>query len=96
MREMDMSTGKPRRYIVGNARVAAGSIMAAATLAAVTAFASAPPVAPQPTTTGAAAPPSRLQGVHADLKRAVALRQVTAEQADRFEAQLVRRIQAGA
>ncbi|MDQ6753290.1 MAG: hypothetical protein M3017_07790 [Actinomycetota bacterium] len=90
-----MSTGKPRRYIVRSARVAAGTVMAAATLAAVTAFSSAAS-APPASATSASETPSRIMGVHADMERAVALRQVTPEQASRFEQQLIRRIQADA
>ena len=91
-----MTTGKPRRYIVRNARNAAGTVMAAATLAAVTAFTSAPTAAPASASSSTSQAPSRIQGVHADMQRAVALRQVTPEQAQRFERQLVRRIQGDA
>ncbi len=86
-----MSTGKPRRYIVRGAKIAAGTMIAAATLAASTAF-SAAGSTPSPN----AAASSRIDGVHADLARAVALRQVTEEQAGRFEQQLIRRIQTDA
>jgi hypothetical protein len=88
-----MSQGKPRRYIVQNARLTAGTAMAAAALAAVTAFA---PAAAAPSSVSATASGSRIDGIHADLARAVALGQVSEEQAGRFEEQLVRRIQSGA
>ncbi len=83
-----MSTGKPRRYIVRGAKIAAGTMLAAATLAASSAFSGVGASTPSPT-----AASSRIDGVHADLVRAVALRQVTQEQAGRFEQQLIRRIQ---
>ncbi len=86
-----MSTGKPRRYIVRGAKIAAGTMIAAATLAASTAFSAA-----GSTTSSSPATSSRIDGVHADLARAVALRQVTEEQAGRFEQQLIRRIQSDA
>ncbi|WP_434615197.1 hypothetical protein [Arthrobacter sp. A5] len=91
MKEISMSTGKPRRYIVRGAKVAAGTMLAAATLAASTAFSGVGTSTPSP-----AAASSRIDGVHADLAHAVALRQVTQEQAGRFEQQLIRRIQSDA
>lgn len=94
-----MPTGKPRRYIVNNAvnnaKTAAGTAMAAAALAAVTAFAPASS-APPSSSPSAASSGTRIDGIHSDLARAVALGQVSQEQAGRFEEQLVRRIQSGA
>ncbi|MFI5085885.1 MAG: hypothetical protein ACHP7K_08150 [Actinomycetales bacterium] len=90
-----MSSQQRKRYIVRRsamktATAAAGTFVAAATLAAVTAFA---PAASAPSSSVAAN--ERIQGVHEDLNRAVALHQVTAEQARQFEAQLARRIAGG-
>jgi hypothetical protein len=94
---MSMTTAKPRQYVVRNAKVTAGTMMAAATLAAVTAFSSSPTAPPTTASSSSASQaPARIQGVHADMERAVALRQVTPEQAQRFEQQLIRRIQADA
>ena len=59
---------------------AAGGVVAAATLAAGVVMSPAP------------APTARLDGVHADLQRAVALHQITEEQAAFLEAQLAREI----
>lgn len=70
----------PRRSIAGRAAAAAGGVVAAATLAAGIAMSPAP------------APSARLVGVHEDLARAVALRQITDEQAAFFEAQIARAI----
>ncbi|WP_288026935.1 hypothetical protein [Arthrobacter sp.] len=78
-------------------KVAMGTAMAAATLAAVTALSG--PVVSQDPAAILASPvnsaSSRIAGVQADMARAVALRQVTPEQAAFLEKQLVRRIQAG-
>ncbi|MBW4094024.1 MAG: hypothetical protein HIU81_00740 [Acidobacteria bacterium] len=87
-----MTSKKPRRYVVAkstmkSATAAAGTLVAAATLAAITAFAPASSIPTQSVTAS-----SRMSGVHQDLARAVALNQVTAEQAKRFEEQLTRRI----
>lgn len=70
----------PKKSIAGRAAAAAGGVVAAATLAAGIAMAPAP------------APSARLDGVHADLARAVALRQITDEQAAFLEAQIARSI----
>jgi hypothetical protein len=74
-----------------------GTAMAAATLAAVTVLAA--PVISQDPAAILASPvnsaSSRIAGVHEDIARAVALNQVTPEQAAFLEKQLVRRIQAG-
>ena len=58
----------------------AGGVVAAATLAAGVVMSPTP------------APSARLDGVHADLQRAVALHQITEEQAAFLEAQLAREI----
>ena len=72
------------RYVTRSA--AAGTIATAATSVAAAALAASIIFSP------AADAPSRLEGVHADLARAVQLNQVTAEQASRFEAKLAGRI----
>ncbi len=48
-----------------------------------------------PTSTGATGPQVRLRAVRAELENAVALRLVTSSQAEKFYAQLERRIAAG-
>lgn len=70
----------PKKSIAGRAAAAAGGVVAAATLAAGIAMSPAP------------AASARLDGVHADLARAVALKQITDEQAAFFEAQIARAI----
>ncbi|GAA2199041.1 hypothetical protein [Sinomonas flava] len=69
-----------KRTFAGRAAAAAGGVVAAATLAAGVVMSPAP------------APTARLDGVHADLQRAVALRQITGEQAAFLEAQLRQQI----
>lgn len=69
-----------RKSIAGRAAAAAGGVVAAATLATGIVMSPVP------------APTARLDGVHADLARAVALRQITGEQAAFLEAQLARAI----
>ena len=64
----------------GGVVAAASGVVAAATLAAGVVMSPAP------------APSARLDGVHADLQRAVALHQITEEQAAFLEAQLAREI----
>ncbi|WP_342745564.1 hypothetical protein [Sinomonas mesophila] len=64
----------------GGVVAAAGGVVAAATLAAGVVMSPAP------------APSARLDGVHEDLQRAVALHQITEEQAAFLEAQLAREI----
>lgn len=76
---------KSRRYIVRGAKAAAGTVLAAATVAAMTAF------APIPTSTTPSST-ARLAGVHQDLTRAIELRQLTPEQAKKFEQRLLRQI----
>ncbi|BCT77260.1 hypothetical protein SCMU_31020 [Sinomonas cyclohexanicum] len=76
----DGKDASPKRSIAGRAVAAAGGVVAAATLATGIAMAPAPSAA------------ARLDGVHEDLARAVALRQITDEQAAFFEAQIARAI----
>ncbi|AJT41842.1 hypothetical protein [Psychromicrobium lacuslunae] len=76
---------KSRRYIVRGAKAAAGTVLAAATVAAMTAF------APVPSST-ASSSTARLAGVHQDLTRAIELRQLTPEQAEKFEKRLLKQI----
>ncbi|MCU6482225.1 hypothetical protein QO003_002018 [Arthrobacter silviterrae] len=79
-------------------KAAVGTAVAAATLAAVTAL-SGPVYSSDPASilsSPANSASSRIAGVHADMARAVALQQVTPEQAAFLEQQLVRRIQADA
>ncbi|WP_150117184.1 hypothetical protein [Arthrobacter sp. ERGS1:01] len=79
-------------------KAAVGSAVAAATLAAVTVL-SGPVFSSDPAAILAApvnSASSRIAGVKEDMARAVALQQVTAEQAAFLENQLVRRIQSGA
>jgi copper(I)-binding protein len=71
-------------------KAAVGTAVAAATLAAVTVFSGGAAVANTESTA------SRIAGVQQDLARAVALQQVTSEQAAAFEKQMVRRIQSQA
>ncbi len=80
----------PVRYVARSATAAATTIGIAAAAAgtAVAAAAVAASVVLSPVPDAAA----RLEGVHADLQRAVELRQLTAEQALRFEAKLAGRI----
>ncbi|GAB3281449.1 hypothetical protein GCM10027449_22500 [Sinomonas notoginsengisoli] len=72
--------GAPKRSIAGRAAAAAGGMVAAATLATGIVM------SPTPSAT------ARLDGVHEDLARAVALRQITGEQAAFLEAQIARAI----
>ncbi|MBQ1444721.1 MAG: hypothetical protein L0G87_11650 [Renibacterium salmoninarum] len=83
-----MKTQKARRYVVRSAKAAAGTMLAAATVAAMTAFAPIPQSAPSTVT--------RVAGVQSDLARAVALGQVTPEQAKRFQDRLTKQIAGGA
>ena len=80
----------PARYVTRSAAAAATTIGVAAAAAgtAVAAAAVAASVVLSPTPDAA----TRLEGVHADLQRAVELRQLTAEQALRFEEKLAGRI----
>lgn len=74
------------RYVSRSTATAAGAIATAAS--SVTAAAVAASIILSP----AADASSRLDGVHADLQRAVELNQITEEQALRFEAKLAGRI----
>ncbi|MEA5453595.1 hypothetical protein SPF06_02565 [Sinomonas sp. JGH33] len=67
------------RAVVGGVAAAAGGVVAATLAAGIV-------MAP------AQAPIARLGGIHDDLQRAVALRQITPEQAAMFEAKLEREI----
>jgi hypothetical protein len=86
-----MTPARHHTYVVRRAKIIAGSALAGAALAAVTSF-SALPAAATPVTDAVASSPGRIEGIHADLERAVALHQVTAEQASRFERRLAARI----
>lgn len=77
---------KAVRYVTRSTAAAAGSIGTAATSVAAAALAASIILSP------AADASSRMDGVHADLARAVQLNQVTEEQAARFEAKLAGRI----
>jgi len=79
-------THKAVRYVSRSTATAAGAIATVAS--SVTAAAVAASIILSP----AADASSRLDGVHADLQRAVELNQITEEQALRFEAKLAGRI----
>ena len=75
------------RSVAGRAAAAAGGVGAAASgVVAAATLAAGVVMSPAP------APSARLDGVHADLQRAVALHQITEEQAAFLEAQLAREI----
>lgn len=74
------------RYITRPTAAAAGTIATAATSMAAAALAASIIFSP------AADASARMEGVHADLARAVQLNQVTEEQAARFETKLAGRI----
>jgi hypothetical protein len=77
---------KAVRYVTRSTAAAAGTIATAASSVAAAALAASIILSP------AADASSRMDGVHADLARAVQLNQVTVEQAARFEAKLAGRI----
>ncbi|QCB96633.1 hypothetical protein E5206_06550 [Arthrobacter sp. PAMC25564] len=77
---------KAVRYVTRSSAAAAGTIAAAASSVAAAALAASIILSP------AADASSRMDGIHADLSRAVQLNQVTEEQAARFEAKLAGRI----
>ncbi|BCW07592.1 hypothetical protein VUN82_18970 [Micrococcaceae bacterium Sec5.1] len=81
---------KAVHYVTKSASAAAGSIgtAAAAAASAVAAVTVAASIVLSPVPDAA----SRMDGVHADLQRAVELNQITAEQAEKFEAKLAGRI----
>lgn len=77
---------KAVRYVNRSTAAAAGTLATAATSVAAAALAASIILSP------AADASSRMDGVHADLARAVQLNQVTEQQAARFEAKLAGRI----
>jgi hypothetical protein len=77
---------KAVRYVTRSTASAAGTIATAATSMAAAALAASIIFSP------AADASSRLDGVHADLVRAVQLKQITEEQAAKFESKLAGRI----
>jgi hypothetical protein len=77
---------KAIRYVTRSTAAAAGSIATAATSVAAAALAASIIFSP------AADVSSRLDGVQADLARAVQLNQITEEQASKFEAKIAARI----
>jgi hypothetical protein len=79
-------THKAVRYVTKSTAAAAGTIAAAATSVAAAAVAASIILSP------VADASTRLEGVQADLQRAVQLNQITEEQALRFEAKLAGRI----
>ncbi|MFJ5954621.1 hypothetical protein ACIQC5_01535 [Paenarthrobacter sp. NPDC092416] len=83
-------SNKAVHYVSKSAAAAAGSLgtAAAAAASAVAAAAVAASIVLSPVPNAA----DRLDGVHADLLRAVELNQITAEQAEKFEAKLAGRI----
>ncbi|MGP0221742.1 MULTISPECIES: hypothetical protein [unclassified Paenarthrobacter] len=83
-------SSKAVQYVSKSASVAAGTLGTAAVAAAgaVAAAAVAASIVLSPVPDAAA----RMDGVHADLQRAVELNQITAEQAAKFEAKLAGRI----
>jgi len=79
-------THKAVRYVTRSTAAAAGSIATAASSVAAAAVAASIILSP------VADASTRLEGVQADLQRAVQLNQITEEQALRFEAKLAGRI----
>ena len=77
---------KAVRYVVRSTAAAAGTFAVAATSVATATLAASIILSP------AADASSRLDGVHADLARAVQLNQITEEQAAKFESKLAGRI----
>jgi hypothetical protein len=77
---------KAVRYVTRTTAAAASSLATTASAVAAAALAASIVLSP------AAEASARMDGVHADLARAVQLNQVTAEQAARFEARLAGRI----
>ena len=74
------------RYVTRTTAVAAGAVATAATSVAAAALAGSIIFSPVPDAS------ARMDGVHADLLRAVQLNQITEEQAARFESKLAGRI----
>lgn len=79
-------THQAARYVTRSTSAAAGTIATAASSVAAAAVAASIILSP------VADSSSRLDGVHADLQRAVQLNQITEDQAVRFEAKLAGRI----
>ena len=79
-------THKAVRYVTKSTAAAASSVAAAASSVAAAAVAASIILSP------AADASTRMEGVQADLQRAVQLNQITEEQALRFEAKLAGRI----
>ncbi|MFP3460279.1 hypothetical protein R5O87_05460 [Arthrobacter globiformis] len=79
-------THKAVRYVTKSTAAAAGTIATAATSVAAAAVAASIVLSP------VADASTRMEGVQADLQRAVQLNQITEEQALRFEAKLAGRI----
>ena len=79
-------THKAVRYVTRSTAAAAGTFATAASSVAAAAVAASIILSP------VADASSRLDGVHADLQRAVQLNQITEDQAARFEAKLAGRI----
>ena len=77
---------KAVHYVIRSTAAAAGGFATAATSVAAATLAASIILSPPPDAS------SRLDGVHADLARAVQLNQITAEQAARFESKLAGRI----
>ena len=77
---------KAVRYVIRSTAAAAGGFATAATSVAAATLAASIIFSP------AADASSRLDGVHADLARAIQLNQITEEQAARFESKLAGRI----
>jgi hypothetical protein len=79
-------THKAARYVSRSTTAAAGVMATAATSVTAAAVAASIILSPAPDAS------ARLDGVHADLQRAVQLNQITEEQALRFESKLAGRI----
>ncbi|MBT2523745.1 hypothetical protein [Arthrobacter sp. ISL-28] len=79
-------TPKAVRYVSRSTTAAAGVMATAATSVTAAAVAASIILSPAPEAS------ARLDGVHADLQRAVQLNQITEEQALRFESKLAGRI----
>lgn len=79
-------THKAVRYVSRSTAAAAGAMATAATSVTAAAVAASIILSPAPEAS------ARLDGVHADLQRAVQLNQITEEQALRFETKLAGRI----
>ncbi|WP_299166978.1 hypothetical protein [uncultured Arthrobacter sp.] len=92
-------TAQPRRYFVRARHAVAGSLIVASSL---TGVGMSPSVAASPTVTRPQEPDTRrassadrLEGVRSDLRNAVGMGLVTAEQAEGFFVQIERRVASG-